>query len=59
LHARSSSSSTWNNADDATLTCLQEHIDYLSLQSLLFRQTTLGFFGQSKLFFTFTKRLVD
>jgi hypothetical protein len=37
----------------------QEHIDYLSLQSLLLRQTTLGFYGQVRLFFQHTKRLAD
>jgi hypothetical protein len=38
---------------------LEEHIDYLSLQSLLFKQSTLGFVGQIKVFFTFTKRISD
>jgi hypothetical protein len=31
----------------------------LSLQSLLLRQTTLGFYGQVRLFFQHTKRLAD
>ena len=37
----------------------QEHIDYLSLQSLLFKQTSLGFVGQLKIFFKHTKRISD
>jgi hypothetical protein len=37
----------------------QEHIDYLSVQSLLFQQNTLGIAGQLKLFFTHTRRLKD
>jgi hypothetical protein len=37
----------------------QEHIDYLSVQSLLFQQNTLGIAGQLKLFFMHTRRLKD
>jgi hypothetical protein len=37
----------------------QEHIDYLSLQSLLYKQTALGFYGQLKIFYNFTSRISD
>ena len=37
----------------------QEHIDYLSLQSLLFKQTALSFSGQLRLFFRHTRRIAD
>jgi hypothetical protein len=37
----------------------QEHIDYLSLQSLMLRQTALGVVGQVKLLFRHQRRLAD
>ena len=37
----------------------QDHIDYLSLQALLFKQTTLGFAGQIRIFFRHTRRIAD
>jgi hypothetical protein len=38
---------------------MQEHIDYLSLQSLMLRQTALGVVGQVKLLFRHQRRLSD
>jgi hypothetical protein len=37
----------------------QEHIDYLSIQALLFQHKKLSLFRQTKLFFSFRKRLSD
>ena len=37
----------------------QDHIDYLSLQALLFKQTSLSFAGQIRLFFRHTRRIAD
>jgi hypothetical protein len=34
-----------------------DHMDYLSVQALLFRRTTVGFIGQIKLFYAHTKRI--
>lgn len=41
----------------ATMRANADHIDYLSVQALLFRRTTVGFVGQIKLFFSHTKRV--
>ena len=38
---------------------LEEHIDYLSLQALLFQDGTLNVFQQTRMFFAHTKRLSD
>jgi hypothetical protein len=37
----------------------QEHIDYLSIQALLFQDKKLSLYRQTKLFFSFSKRLSD
>jgi hypothetical protein len=37
-------------------TAEQEHIDYYSLQALLYKEQGLSFFQQTKLFFAHTKR---
>ena len=42
------------------LNAQQAHVDYLSLQALLFKHTTLGFAGQIRLFFfRHTRRIAD
>ena len=38
---------------------LEQHIDYLSLQALLFADASLNVFQQTRLFFEHTKRLAD
>ena len=40
---------------------LEEHVDYLSLQALMFQQqrAKLGFSGQVRLFFRHTRRLAE
>ncbi len=37
----------------------QDHIDYLSIQALMFKETSLGFVGQIKLFYAHTSRIKD
>ncbi len=37
----------------------QEHIDYLGIQALLFKHTSMGFFAQLRVFFAHTKRIAD
>jgi hypothetical protein len=54
---RCSSAHETNSRPDGELT--QDHIDYLSIQSLMFKDTSLGFVGQVKLFFEHTKRIKD
>ena len=44
---------------DRLATPCQDHIDYLSLQALLFKQTTLGFAGQIRLLFRHSRRITD
>ncbi len=46
---------------DALLRCnqLEDHVDYLSLQALLFKQASLGFVGQLNVFYTHTRRISD
>jgi hypothetical protein len=39
--------------------CQQEHIDYLGIQALLFRRTSMSFFAQLRVFFAHTKRIAD
>ena len=41
------------------LCCQQEHIDYLGIQALLFRRTSMSFFAQLRVFFAHTKRIAD
>ncbi len=43
---------------DATNTA-QEHIEYVSLQALLFQQATLGLTGQVRVFYRHTRRLAS
>ncbi len=44
---------------DARCPSQQEHIDYLGIQALLFRRTSMSFFAQLRVFFAHTKRIAD
>jgi hypothetical protein len=36
---------------------LEEHIDYISLQALLFKESSMSIWQQTRLFFSHTKRV--
>jgi hypothetical protein len=38
---------------------LEEHIDFLAVQALLWKQTSLGFAGQIRVFVRNTRRLAE
>jgi hypothetical protein len=37
----------------------QDHVDYMSLQALLFQHKRLSLYRQTRLFFSFQKRMSD
>ncbi len=37
----------------------QEHVDYMSVQALLFQHKKLSLYAQTRLFFSFSKRMSD
>ncbi len=41
----------------ALLPQLEEHIDYISLQALLFKESSMSIWQQTRLFFSHTKRV--
>ena len=43
----------------ASMSWLEEHIDYMSTQALLFQHTGLNFYQQTKLFTSYSKRVTD
>ncbi len=38
---------------------LEDHIDYLGIQALLFKRTSMGFVAQLRVYFAHTRRIAD